>query len=103
MKVFAQRTEQRLHRLGVDARWGEQCCAERRAELCDVRGELESAPEEYFARERIAVRVQAGRGDADEHVVGLDASRAEHLLARDDAYRETGEVVLTHGIHVGEL
>ena len=58
------------------------------------------------ARERVAVGVQAGRRQADQHVAGRDAPAVDQSLALDDADDEAGEVVFAVGVearHLGGL
>ena len=52
--------------------------------------------------EAVAVRVQAGRGDADRHVVGLDRPAVDHPLALGHADAEAGQVVIAGGVDVGQ-
>ena len=58
---------------------------------------------QQLAGQRVAVGVQAGRGQADEHVAGLDARAGDHLVAVDRAHDEAGQIVLAVGIEAGHL
>ena len=69
------------HRGDVDLGRLEQDLAERPAEPVVVRAQLgERAP-----RERVAVRVQARRGQADQRVAGLDAPAVDDRVELDQA------------------
>ena len=59
--------------------------------------------EQQFAGQRVAVGVQAGRGQADQHIAGLDARAGDHLVAIDGAHNEAGQVVLAVGVKAGHL
>ena len=59
--------------------------------------------EEELAGERVAVGVQAGGGQADEDVAGLDFCAGDQLGAVDDADDEAGQVVFAVGVEAGHL
>ena len=59
--------------------------------------------EEELAGERVAVGVQAGGGEADEDVAGMDFGAGDQLGALDDADDEAGEVVFAVGVEAGHL
>ncbi len=45
---------------------------------------------QQFARERIAIGVQAGRGQADQHVAGTNFRSRQHALALHRSHDEAG-------------
>ncbi len=51
----------------------------------------------------IAVRMRAGRGEADDGVPGARAAAVDDAVALDDADAETREVVVALGVHAGHL
>ena len=55
------------------------------------------------AHERVAVRVQAGGGEADQHVAGGDIGRGSSVAALDGADGEPGQIVVARGIHARHL
>ena len=59
--------------------------------------------EEQLAGQRVAVGVQAGGGQADEHVAGLDVCAGDELVAIDGADDEAGQVVFAVGVEAGHL
>ena len=58
---------------------------------------------EHLARERIAVRVEAARREADHDVSGLHLRAVDDLLPPDDADGEPREVVLPRRVHPRQL
>ena len=100
------RVEQRPHRAQVRPMRREQRLADAsspssgtnvvRREAADV--------EEHAARQRIAVGVQTGRRQADQHIARHDASGHRSMrLAIDDADDEAGDVVFAVGVEAGHL
>ena len=68
-----------------------------------LRGLVAGDLEEELAGQGVAVGVEAGGGQADEHVAGLDGGAGDHLVAVDGADDEAGQVVLSVGIEAGHL
>src|SRR5207245_8038598 len=67
----------------------EQLFADAAPELRDLRLRLHPLLlEQYLARQRVAVGVQAGGGQADQHVPGRDARPVDDVLLLDDADAE---------------
>ena len=66
-------------------------------------GAVSGGFEEELAGERVSVGVQAGGGQADEHVSGFDFCAGNELVAVDDADDEAGKVVLALGVEAGHL
>ena len=56
-----------------------------------------------LAHEREAVRVEAGRGEADDDVAGLAARAVDQVVAVDDADAGAGEVELVLAVDAREL
>ena len=105
--VNAALLEQRPHRLEVAAVDLEQLVRDARAELGqDLLRPAAEDLEQHLAGERVAVGVEAGRRQADQHVALLDRRAVEDALAVDHADDEPGEVVLAVGVearHLGGL
>ena len=59
--------------------------------------------EQQFARQRIAIGVQAVRGQAEQDVAGLDGLAGDKPRAADHADDEAYQVVLRADIHAGKL
>ncbi len=68
-----------------------------------LRGLVAGHLEEQLARQRVAVGVQAGGGQTDEHVAGLDAGAGYHFVAIDSADDESGKIVLAVRVEAGHL
>ena len=68
-----------------------------------LRGLVAGHFKEELARERVAVGVEAGGGQPDEHVAGLDAGAGNHFVAVDRADDEAGQVVFAVGVEAGHL
>jgi hypothetical protein len=68
-----------------------------------LRGLVAGNFKQELAGQRIAVGVQAGGGQSDEHVAGLDADAGNHFVAIDGADDEAGQVVFAFGIEAGHL
>ena len=66
-------------------------------------GRVAGDVEHQLAGQRIAVGVQSGGGQADEHVAHLHVFAGEDLFALDGADDEAGEVVFALGIEAGHL
>ncbi len=99
-------TQRGKHLLDVNARRREQRVGHGCAVKLGNRGEqlLAALPlHAHLARERIAVRVQAGGSQADEHVALLHAFGVEHLRAVDNADGEAGQVIVVRVHHAGVL
>ena len=70
----------------------------------DVLGGLVAGDlKEELAGERVAVGVEAGGGQSDEDVAGLDSFAGDHLVAVDSANNEAGEIVFAIGVEAGHL
>ena len=107
------------HRANVDARFLHglhvPCVETRRREqrLADgLAFELRSAcrlsdspiaSKQHAAGERVAVRVEAARSNADHAIARDDALAVDDLRARHDADREAGQVVFAGRVHAGKL
>src|SRR5439155_27349882 len=59
--------------------------------------------EEQFAGQRIAIGMQPVRGQAEDHVAGLDGFAGNDPLALDHADDEAGEIVFALGVEAGHL
>ncbi len=59
--------------------------------------------EEQLARERIAIGMQPVRGQAEDHVAGLDGLASNDPLALDYADDEAGEIIFALGVEAGHL
>ena len=59
--------------------------------------------EEQLAGERKSVGVQAGGGQAENNVSGLDGLASDNFLAFDHADDESGKIVFAFGIEAGHL
>ncbi len=82
----------------------EQFLAERTAHALGMR--LKTATElveKNFPRERITVRVQAGRGQADDHVAGTDRFAVDDFGAVDHADDGADQIVIRTVIDAGHL
>ena len=96
--------DERLHRAQIAAVRHQQRVADRGAELGHVAVERQSEPLEHDpARQRVAVGVQAGRRDADEHVARHERRSVDHAAAFDEADDEAGEVVFAVGVEARHL
>jgi hypothetical protein len=58
---------------------------------------------QHSARERIAVGVQTGRLQADEHITRANRLSVNELMLVDDADNEASDVVLAGGIEAGHF
>ena len=88
---LADRREARAH---IDARRRQHRFAQGHAG-CERAGRIPAQPGllHHLAGERIAVRVQAGRREAEHHVARRDAAR-QHRVALDRADRKAREIVV---------
>ena len=68
-----------------------------------VAGRMPGDLEQQLARQRIAVGVQAGGGQAEQHVAGTDLRAGEQALALDRADDEAGQIVFAGGVEAGHL
>ena len=59
--------------------------------------------EEKLAGQRVAVGVEAGGGQAEQHVAGLDGFAGDHALPLDHAHDEAGQVVFAVVIEAGHF
>ena len=85
-------------RVGVVSR-----VADRAAELGDVGIDLEPEPiERNLTSQAVAVRVQAGAGEAEDDVSDLDLRAVDNRRLLDDADAEAGHVVITGLVEVGK-
>ena len=96
----------RAHRLHVNARRREQgfqnaLATQVLASLAQLL--LGTALDTHLAGQRVAVGMQAGRGEADEHVAFAHAFGIEHARAIDQAHAETGQIVVVRVHHAGML
>ena len=57
----------------------------------------------HLAHEREAVRLQAARGQRQQHVPGAQSRAVEHRVALDDADHEAGEVEVARPVEVGHV
>ncbi len=103
-RVHLRALQQRQHRLGIDPGRREQLVGDRptgsRQER--VHPELHHV-EDDPAHERVAVRVEPRRGEAEHDVARADPRAVHDPRALDDADGEARQVVLTGGVQVGEL
>ena len=58
--------------------------------------------EDDLAHQAVAVGVQAGAGQAEHHVAGLDGPAVDDVVALDDADAEAGHVVIARLVEVGQ-
>ena len=61
------------------------------------------ADAEDLAHERVAVGLQARRGQRDQRVAGLDGGAVDDRFALDDADDEAGDVVVARPVEVGQV
>jgi hypothetical protein len=95
--------EERLEGGEVASVGREEGFAHRPSELGEVRVDAVAKPlEEHLAGEGVAVRVEAGRGQAEEDVPLPHAAR-EGLLLLDHPHDEAGEVVVVLGVGARHL
>ena len=95
------RLDGRSHRPQVRAVGPEELVAHRAAELFDVRIHVEpQGLEDDAPRQRVAVRVQARRRQAHEHVARDDAASVDEALPIRESDHEAGEVVLAGGAYI---
>ena len=59
--------------------------------------------EKQFARQRIAIGVQTGRREADQHIPGLDLAAGDQFLLVHRADDKASQVVLSIGVEAGHL
>ena len=81
-------------RSGVEPGRLEQRLAPRRAEVGGAIAVLDAGAGDDVAHERVAVGVQAARGEGEDRVARLDAVRAEQGVGLDDPGRGAGHVVV---------
>ena len=68
-----------------------------------LRGLVAGHFKQQLARQRVAVGVQPGGGQPDQHVARLDARAGDHLVAVHRAHDEARQVVLAVGVEAGHL
>ena len=82
----------------------EQRIPDSSAEFVDIRIRSKTAQvEEHFSRQRVAVGVQPGRRQSDEHVSGRDRLAIDELRPLHGPDDEAGDVVLAVSIETGHL
>ena len=101
------RLNQRTHGGEVRPVRREKRVANGRTKLRDERVRRQPGQvEEHVTRERIAIRVQSGRRQADERVARHDPPAVDDARLLDDTDDEAGDVVFTVGVesrHLGRL
>ena len=91
------------HGPNVNLRQRQQGLADRLAKLLDVIADAVLGDVENDSPgEAVAVRVQAGRGDADGHVVRLDRPAVDDPLAVGHTDAEAGQIVIAGGVDIGQ-
>ena len=98
---------ERAQRLQIAAVQLQQLVARRAAQFVNrVSRAVPGHFEQQLARQRVAVGVQPGGGQPEQHVAGADRRAGEHALALDRAHDEAGQIVFAGGVearHLGGL
>ncbi len=68
-----------------------------------LRGLVACDFKKQLAGQRVSVGMQAGGGQADQHIAGFDAHAGDQLVPVDRADDEAGQIVLAIGIEAGHL